>query len=330
MKKFIIILSLFMVLGLTACGETTTEATTAAPTTEAPTTTVEEFNTNASIQIYTRDTTSGTREAFFKGIDFSDAVDDNQFLATGYVEVDGNGSMISSVNGDEFGIGYVSLSSLEESGLIGLNFEGVEPTEANVLNDTYGLKRPFNYIVRDDWTGMETEEQIVKAFLAYMGTIDGKATIQANSGILSIETTDQSWDDIKANYPVCSADNSAVTINFGGSTSVEKIARALSEEFSGKCGNFIADHNHTGSGDGYKRTQGEEADGANKIHIGFASRGLKLDSSEPAVTGTYGQICWDAVVIVVNGVNNVIANITTEDIKKIYDGTFTTWSDLLA
>ncbi len=314
MKKFILVFTLLFTIVLVGCGETPEE------------TTVDEFDSSSTIMVYTRDTTSGTREAFFKGIDFDDAVEDNSELVSGYIEVSGNGTMISSVSNDEYSIGYISLSSLEDSGLIGLDFEGVEATETNVLNDTYGLKRPFNYMVREDWTGMETEESIVEAFLAYMFTVDGKATIANNSGILSTDTNDQLWDDIKDDYDVCSQDNSSVTINFGGSTSVEKIAEALSQEFSAKCGNFIPDHNHTGSGDAYKRVQGEESTGANLLHVGFASRDFK--DSEPGATGTYGQICWDAVVVVVNGLNDVLNNITAEDIKKIYAGEITTWSEL--
>jgi len=316
MKKFILVLSMLTVATLVGCTTETTEEIT----------TVSEFDLDSLIKVYTRDTTSGTREAFFKGIEFDDAVEDNQYLVNGYIEVDGNGSMISSVNGDDYGIGYISLSSLEESGLIGLDFEGVTPSEANVLNDTYGLKRPFNYMIRSDWTGMDTEQEIIEAFLAYMYTVDGKSTIQNHSGIVSIETADSLWDDIKSNYDVCTQDNSDVTVLFGGSTSVESIARALSAEFSAKCGNFIAEHNHTGSGDAYLRVQGSEADGANKLHIGFASRDFK--STEPGAIDTYGQICWDAVVVVVNGLNNVLSNITVEDIKKIYAGEITHWSEL--
>jgi phosphate transport system substrate-binding protein len=329
MKKIILALSLFLLIGVVSCSNT--ENTTTVSTTEEQTTTVN-FNSSASIQTYTRDTTSGTREAFFKGIDFDDAVEDNQLLAAGFVEVSGNGTMISSVKSDEYGIGYISLSSLAESDLVGLYFNGVQPTEDNVLNDTYGLKRPFNYVTRTDWTDMELQEQIVEAFVAYMGTVDGKVTIAANSGILATSTNDQTWDEIKGNYSVCSLDNSNVTVRFGGSTSVEKIARALSEEFTGKCGNFVAEHNHTGSGDAYKRTQGAEADGGELLHIGFASRAFKNTGdapSEPVADGSFGQICWDAVVIVVNSVNSTLTDISTEEIKKIYDGTYTAWEDLL-
>lgn len=315
MRKILLTISfLFAAVAFYGCsGDTTTEAT---------------FDSTSNITVYTRDTTSGTREAFFKGIGYDEAVKDNTKLVSAYVEVDGNGSMITSVQNDTFGIGYISLSSLEGTGLVGLNFEGVEATKDNVLNGTYGLQRPFNYIVRDDWSGMDTEHQIVEAFVAYMSTVDGKATIAAKHGILESASNDVLWDNIKANYEVCSLDNSDVTIYFGGSTSVESIAKALSAEFSAKCGNFIAEHNHTGSGDAYIRTQGSEADGANKLHIGFASRAFSLTTTEPAAANTTGLICLDAVVIVLNGDNPLITNITADEIKKIYAGELTTWSEV--
>lgn len=308
MKKLLLVLSLVMVFGLGACQSS------------------EEFDSSSTIKVYTRDTTSGTREAFFKGIDFSDAVDDNSELVTGYVEVSGNSTMISSVSNDEYGIGYISLSSLTDSGLTGLNYEGTEATVANVLSGDYGLKRPFMYMTRSDWTDMETEEQIVEAFLAFMFTIEGKAIIADNGGIIETSSSDVSWDDIKANYPICEADNHLVTINFGGSTSVQGVAEALSAAFSEKCGNFIADHVHTGSGDAYKRVQGEDSDGQNFLHIGFASRDFK--DTEDGAEGTYGQICWDAVVVVVNPANETLTNITEVQIRDIYSGNTTVWSDL--
>ncbi len=313
MKKIILFASFVLLFGLVGCGESTT-------------TTTSNIDTTKNITIYTRDTTSGTREAFFSGIGFNDAINDSSVLANGYVEVASNGAMVSAVQGDEYGIGYISLSSLPGSNLNGLTYNGVAATEDNVLSGTYGLKRPFNYIIRSDWTGLDTEHQIVEAFLAYMFTVDGKTTIMNHNGIISIADTDKLWDDIKVNYPVCTLDNSGVTVKFGGSTSVQDISEALSAEFSAKCGNFIDDHNHTGSGDAYKRVQGTEAYGANQLDIGFASR--PFEDTEPAAAGTTGQICWDAVVVVVNQDNHLVANITTDEIKKIYEGTTSVWSQL--
>ena len=248
-----------------------------------------------NIKVYTRDTTSGTRDGFFSVIGFKDAVSDNTVLVDGYLEADGNGQMITMVKGDEWGIGYISLSSYADSGLTGLNYDGVEPTEVNVNNETYKLTRNFNYVVMED--DESDESKLVQALVAYMGTKEGKATIQGADGIVAVNATDPNWDDIKANYPIVDEDNSGVTIKFGGSTSVEKVAKALSADFKGKAGNFIVEHNHTGSGDAYKRVQGEESTGPNKLHIGFASREFKLSGDEPLIANTYGKLCTDAIRI---------------------------------
>lgn len=313
MKKILgIILGIFTAVSLVACGGTTITTTA--------------FDVSKSITVYTRDTTSGTRDAFFNGIGFESAATDNTPLVAGYVEVDGNGSMITAIQNDKYGLGYISLTSLSASGLVGLDFDGVAATEENVLNGSYELKRPFNYIVREDWTGRSAEEQIVEAFVAYLSTVDGKATVINHGGIVTIEENDPTWDEIKTQYPICEQDNSSVTIHFGGSTSVQAIAEALSAEFSPKCGNFIAEHNHTGSGDAYKRTQGSEASGANALDIGFASRDFK--TTEPAAEGTTGRICMDAVVMVVNSANSALSAITAEQAKSVYEGTISRWSDL--
>lgn len=312
-KVLILVFALMFMASMAGCaGEDTTES----------------FDLSSTINVYTRDASSGTRDAFFSGIDFDDATTDNTQLVSSYIEVDGNGSMISSVANDAYGIGYISLSSLEESGLTGLNFEGTEATEENVLDESYSLKRPFNYVTRSDWTDMETEEAIIEAFVAYMFTIDGKATIANNGGIVETDASDQAWEDIADDYEVCSLDNSDVTIKFGGSTSVEGVAEALSQEFSSKCGDFVAEHNHTGSSDGFKRAQGSEKDGANLVHIGFASRPFK--DSENYAADTAGRLCWDAVVVVVNAENDQITSVTADDLKRIYAGEITEWSELVS
>lgn len=307
MKKItLLVLSLVAVVTLAACG-----------TTDAG------FDATQTINVYTRDTESGTREAFFKGIEFDDAAEDDSVLVAGKSVVTGNSDMIAKVKADEYGLGYISLSSLDGSGVTGLDFDGVTATEENVLNNTYGLKRPFNYITRVDGDYASTEaEAIVEALVAYMGTAEGTAIIMEKGGITEASTT--SWADIASDYAICDADNSAVQVKVGGSTSVEKIAKALTADFKGKCGNFEPVHNHEGSSAAYKGTQNSELkDGTGYLDLGFASRGFK--DTEAGATGTYGQICWDAVVAVVNEANTSITNITAEELKKAYDGTVTTW-----
>ncbi len=279
------------------------------------------------IKVYTRDTTSGTRDGFFTTIDFKDAVADNTKLVSTYVEAETNGDMINYLKNDKYGIGYISLSSLADSTLKGLKYEGVIPTEENVNLGTYKLTRNFNYCVREEFDN-DKERQIVEAFVAYLSTKNAKTTIKQKDGILpEIDSTVPTWDSIKGNYPICNEDNSSITIRFGGSTSCDKIAKALSQEFSLKCGNFKIEHDHTGSGDAYKRTQGSEKDGANKLHIAYASREFKLTSDEPCAQGTYAKMCVDAIVIAVNS-NNSIDAITKATAKSIYSGEITKWSEI--
>lgn len=323
MKKFLnLIGSVIIGLSLVACGGTSTSSSSSSTSPSSSSSSVNDAN----IKVYTRDTTSGTRDGFFTTIKFEEAVKDNTKLVSGYVELASNGDMINGVKNDEFGIGYISLSTLETSGLKGLVYENVQPTEANVLNGTYKLTRNFNYIVRTEYDNTR-KEQIVDAYLAFLTTKEAKATVVEKHGILEIKSSDPSWQTIKSNYPICNQDNSDITIYFGGSTSVEGIAKALSAEFSTLCGNFVAEHNHTGSGDAYKRTQGSEKDGASKLDIAFASREFKLADSEPAATESYGKICVDAIVAVVNS-KNTVSKVTVVQLKGIYEGTITKWSQL--
>jgi len=308
MKKITIFsLLLISVFSLTAC----------APPVE------EDFDVSKTITVYSRDTSSGTRFGFMNGIDFSEASEDNSILVDGFVTKDNTG-ILTAMATDEYGIGYISLASLNNT-VKGLSFNGVEPTIANVINGTYELKRPFNYIVRADGDYATVEEQqISEAFIAFLGTVDG-ADIISDKGAIPLPAT-KTWDDIKEYHSVCSLDNSGITIKFGGSDSIEKIAKALTEAFAPKCGDFIPEHDHTGSSDGFKRTQGSEKDGDNAKHIGFASRPFK--DSEVGEDGTQGQLAWDAIVAIVH-LNNELVNVVALDLKSIYDGTFLTWKDLI-
>ena len=307
MKKVLLLVAAFvMVFGMAACQQE-----------------------EATVIIYTRDTTSGTRAGFMGGIDFKDASESNDVLADGFVIADNTG-IFTAMQTDENGIGYVSLATYEsnKSAVKGLSFEGVAPTTANVVNNTYGLKRPFNYVTRawDDYD-TDAEKEIVQAFLAFLHSSDGSDIITNKKGVALDDNG--TWDSIKADHSICEADNSGIVIKFGGSDSIQKIAEALTEDFAGRCGNFTPEHDHTGSSDGYKRTQGSEKDGDNYKHVGFASRPFKTDGAEDfADATTNGQLAWDAIVAIVHN-DNELDNATAALLKAIYEGTYTTWSAVL-
>jgi phosphate transport system substrate-binding protein len=251
-------------------------------------------------------------------------------LKTTVQQVTSNGDMVQKLSTDEYGLGYFSHDSIDNAKSLGvkvLNFENVEPTEKNILSGSYLLARNFNYCIAQETDAVK--KTIVEGFVAYMGTSEGMTTIKANGGIVDIKTTTPSWSTVKANFANIEADHKSVTINFGGSTSVENIAKALSADFSKRAGNFVASHNHTGSGDAYASTQGAKK---GTLDIAFASREFKLTDSEPLAAGTYGKVCIDGIVVGVSD-KNPLTNITAAQCKSIYDKANTTvskWSDIIA
>lgn len=309
MRKFLFALSVMFVIFLSACNGTSNE-----------------FNKDASITVYTRDTTSGTRAGFMEGIGFNDAVASDSVLVTGFVIKDNTGIM-TSMTTDQFGIGYISLSSLNDN-IKGLKFNGVAPTVANVLNDTYGLKRPFMWMTRSagDYPSVQVE-QLVNAFIAFLGTTDASDIIN-NNGAIALPTT-TTWDSIKDQHPITQQNNSSITLRVGGSDSIQKVAEALTAAFKSKAGNFIAEHDHTGSGDAYKRTQDPLVkDTSVGKDIGFSSRYFRDNEKTGVPTANMGQLAWDAIVAIVHK-DNPVENVTADDLKKMYNGTYTKWSDLL-
>ncbi len=322
MKK-LLLLCLATLMLMSGCSSNTTEPEATA-TPEA----TEEANTEAAtemtgtITVYTRDASSGTREAFEGAIDLEE-------LTATAVETTGNGDMATKVGAEESAIGYVSLSTdFEANNIVPLQFEGVSPTIDTVLDGSYAMQRPFSYTSRTsgEYTSDEVE-QLVLAFLDFLNnSVEGKQAVESAGGIVDY-TNATPWAELSANHPIVSQDNSAFTIRTGGSTSVEKSIAAALESFQPLAGNVQFTMNHTGSSDGHKRTLGSEKDSANAIDIGFASREFKAeeDNTNALESGVY---CIDAVVAVVNAANTSVTNLSQADINGIYSGTVSTWDSI--
>lgn len=276
------------------------------------------------INIYTRDASSGTREAFEKAGDFE------KQLSEKATTVESNGDMATKVGSDKFGIGYVSLSTdFEANGVTPLQFEGVTPSEETVLDGTYKLQRPFDYTTRTAGDfGSDEKEQLIVAFLDFLtNSTEGMQAVEKAGGVVDLSKSTP-WDDLKANHPIVDVDNSAITIRTSGSTSVEKTIKAALETFQPMAGNFQFTMNQSGSADGWKRVLGGEKDGANAADIGFASRNFKADEENTESAKATGTYCVDAVVTIVNKENKNFKSFTKDQIKSIFTGAVSKWEDI--
>lgn len=313
-----VILALAMILALAACDKKQ-GTDPSQPGAASGTTAGSSPGGDRAIHVYTRDAASGTREGFESVVGFKGKL-------TEYAkEVASNGAMAQQVGQDINGIGYVSLvTNFAENNLKPLKYEGVEATEANVINGSYTLKRPFSFTTRagNDYASDE-KKQIVEAFIAYLAdSKEGREVVAAAGGIVEIETG-KPWSELKAQYPIVDKDNSALEIVCGGSTSVEKCITAALESFQGIAGNVQFKIDQTGSGDGWTRVLGDEKDGPNASDIGFASRDFK--DTEP-VDGAlrHGIFCQDAIVAVVHK-DNAAMDLTKEELYSIFTGDTGTW-----
>ena len=281
---------------------------------------------SGDIKVYTRDSSSGTREAFEKGVDFEGSLTKNA------IEVSSNDDMAAKVGADKNGIGYTSLSTdFEKNGVSALQYEGVTASSEIVLDGSYKLQRPFMYVTRaaGDY-GSDDKEQLVQAFLDFMqNSTEGMAIVKKNGGEVD-ESKAKPWDELSKKYEaVLGKDNSAITITTCGSTSVEKTVKASLEAFSPMAGNFKFTMNQSGSGDAVPRVLGKEKDGPNKGDIGFASRAFKEDGSEDISKAMEsGQYCIDAVVAVVNKENTDVTSLTQAQLKSIFTGETLKWEDI--
>ena len=115
--------------------------------------------------------------------------------------------------------------------------------------------------------------------------------------------------------------NGAVSgkVTLAGSTSMEKLANALSEGFMTANPGVTVSVEFNGSSAGVEQML------AGTVEIGNASRNLKdSELSEGAVENV---VAIDGIAVIVD-TENAVNDITTENLTKIYKGEITNWSEL--
>lgn len=174
------------------------------------------FDTSRRISLYSRAAGSGTRECFFETIKYKEVAKEDKWESGVTVSTKGaNSELMSAIANDEYGIGYCSLDSLSSvSGIKGLKYEGVEATKENVLNESYKLKRNFNYVIRDYSGATDTSaKEAVEGFIAFLTTTrEGQAVISSKGGIIQNNPNLVTFSSIIDNYPVFKSDKKLLLI----------------------------------------------------------------------------------------------------------------------
>ena len=310
MKKFICTaLTLAMIVGsLAGCGSSSTKETTAASSaateagqTEAAAAT-SDFDTSKDISVNSREDGSGTRGAFIELFGVEEKAADGTKVDNTTVEANITNStsvMMTSVAGDPYAIGYISLGSLNDS-VKAVKIDGAEATTENVANGTYKVARPFNIVTKDGLS------EVAQDFVDYIMSADGQAIIETNGYI-----------KIDPNAAAYAGSKPAGKIVVAGSSSVSPVMEKLKEAYLAVNTNADIEIQTSDSTTGVTSTQEGICD------IGMASRDLK--DTETDVTAT--TIAQDGIAVIVNNANPV-ENLTSDQVKAIFTGETTSWADV--
>ena len=132
MKKFIAVLATVGMVEAMAAGCGSGDDTSADNGTK-PASASSDWDSSNDITIVSREDGSGTRGAFVELFGIQQEVDGEKVdMTTVDAQVTNNTSvMLTTVAGDQYAIGYVSLGSLDES-VKALKIDGAEATEENI------------------------------------------------------------------------------------------------------------------------------------------------------------------------------------------------------
>lgn len=260
---------------------------------------------SGAITVISREDGSGTRGAFVEltGVEEKNDAGEKVDNTTAEAEIANKTDVVlTSVAGNESAIGYVSLGALNET-VKAVQVDGVEATVENVKSGDYTLSRPFNIATKGEPTG------VAKDFINFIMSAEGQAIVE-EEGYIKI-------DDAAAAF---TSDGSSGQIAVGGSSSVSPVMEKLIEAYKALNPNAQIELQTSDSTSGMTGA----IDGT--FAIGMASRELK-DEETAELTGT--AIALDGIAVVVNPANTV-EDLTMDQIKGIYTGEITDWSEVAA
>jgi len=126
-------------------------------------------------------------------------------------------------------------------------------------------------------------------------------------------------DNTKTSVTTAAGGKLSGTITLAGSTSMEKLANAAAEAFMGKYPDVQVTPQFTGS------SAGIEALLSKSVDIGNSSRSLK--DEEKSKGAVENIVAIDGIAVIVDKANTV-ANVTKDQLAKIYKGEIKNWKEL--
>ncbi len=260
------------------------------------------FDTSKTIAVVTREEGSGTRDAFTEltGVLVKDGDTKTDNTTSSAVTINSTEAVITNVKDNDAAIGYISLGSLNDT-VKALKVGSVEATAENVKSGDYVISRPFNIAYKGELS------KVAQDFVDYILSADGQAVVSGEGYVAVTENAAYSGKKPEGK------------ISVAGSSSVSPVMEKLAEANPKENTNPNVENPTSDSPSGMQAAMEGTCD------IGMASRELKdKEASELKAT----TIAKDGIAIIVNKANSC-EDLTVDQIKSIYTGETTVWSDVI-
>ena len=266
--------------------------------------TEEKWNKNSSINVLSREDGSGTRGAFIElfGVEKKNAQGKKVDYTTDEASITNSTAvMLTTVAGNKYAIGYVSLGSLNSS-VKAVKIDGVSATVDNINNGSYKIARPFNVAVRNNLSNAAQD------FLNYILSSDGQDIIAANKYIKVPAANSYKASGISGKIVVA------------GSSSVSPVMEKLIEAYKALNPSVQIELQTSDSTTGVINAIDGTCD------IGMASRALKDSEKEKGVREV--TIAIDGIAVIINN-DNPVESLKKSDVEGIFTGKINSWSEFV-
>ncbi len=280
-----------------------TQAPAAAETPAAPETPASSFDNTQDILVISREDGSGTRGAFIElmGIEVKKDDGTKEDMTTVEAQITNDTAvMLTTVSGNPYGIGYVSLGSLNDT-VKAVQVDGVDATVENIKAGTYKVSRPFNIATKGEVSAAAQD------FINFILSAEGQDVVLKNKYI--------KINDAATAYTAADVSGKVV---IAGSSSVTPVMEKLAEAYKAVNPNVTIEIQQSDSSTGMKSAMDGTCD------IGMASRELK-ESELAELTPTV--IALDGIAVILNN-ENTTTSLTSEQIRAIFTGEILSWSEV--
>lgn len=257
-----------------------------------------------TISVVSREDGSGTRGAFIElfGIEEKDESGKKVDKTTDDANVVNSTEVVmTTVAGNDSAIGYTSLGALNST-VKAVKIDGAEATAENVKNGSYKISRPFNIATKGDL------KEVASDFINYILSEDGQKIVESN-GYIS-----------EGNSGAFTSNGAKGKIVVAGSSSVTPVMEKLIEAYKKVNTGAEIELQESDSTTGMTATKDGTCD------IGMASRELK--DSEKSAGLESKVIALDGIAVIVNK-NNSVDELSSAQVKSIFTGETTEWSDIV-